>query len=99
MNWVPLDDKVIVEVDEAPDKVGQIILPDSSKQVPQTGKVLAVGPGKRDSTMISNDGYVPMYLKEGHRVVFGKYAGMDFEIEKGHTVKIMRVDDILAYAK
>lgn len=88
----PLDDRVVVEPLEAEDKTaGGILLPDSAKQKPQRGRVLAVGPGKlRDS----GDRSVVAVAK-GDEVIYGRYAGTDVEVE-GREVKILRETDILA---
>ena len=87
----PLHDRVIVERLEAEEKsAGGIIIPDTAKEKPQEGKVIAVGKGKRkeDGTLI------PMDVKEGDRILFSKYAGSEVKID-GHDYIIMREDDIL----
>jgi chaperonin GroES len=87
----PLHDRVIVERVEAEEKsAGGIIIPDTAKEKPQEGKVIAVGKGKRkeDGTLI------PMEVKEGDRILFSKYAGSEIKID-GHEYIIMREDDIL----
>jgi chaperonin GroES len=88
----PLDDRVVVEPLEAEEKTaGGILLPDSAKQKPQQGKVLAVGPGKaRDDGERS-----PLSVAVGDVVLYGRYAGSDVEVG-GKDVKIMRESDILA---
>jgi chaperonin GroES len=88
----PLDDRVVVEVLEAEEKTsGGILLPDTAKQKPQRGRVLAVGPGKlRDS---GDRGKLAVSV--GDEVLFGRYAGNDIEVS-GKELKIMRESDILA---
>jgi len=87
----PLQDRVVVERIEAEEKsAGGIIIPDSAKEKPQEGKVIAVGKGKR-----KDDGTnIPLDVKEGDRVLFSKYAGSDVTVD-GNEYIIMREDDIL----
>jgi len=87
----PLQDRVIVKRLEAKDVVkGGIIIPDTAKEKPQEGEVMAVGPGK-----ISKEGSLqPMNVKAGDRILFGKYAGTDVKIDDEDYI-IMREDDIL----
>jgi chaperonin GroES len=87
----PLQDRVIVERIEAEEKsAGGIIIPDSAKEKPQEGKVVAVGNGKR-----GEDGKAyPLDVKAGDRVLFSKYAGNDVTLD-GTEYIIMREDDIL----
>ncbi len=88
----PLDDRVVVEPLEAEEKsAGGILLPDSAKQKPQRGRVLAVGPGK-----LSDKGdRIALGVSKGDEVIYGRYAGNDIEVE-GREIKIMREGDILA---
>jgi chaperonin GroES len=88
----PLDDRVVVEPLEAEEKsTGGILLPDSAKQKPQRGRVLAVGPGK-----LSDKGErIALSVTKGDEVIYGRYAGNDIEVE-GREIKIMRESDILA---
>jgi len=88
----PLADRVVVEPLEAEAKSkGGIILPDTAKEKPQEGKVVAVGKGKTD-----DDGkLIPMELKVGDRVLYGKYSGTEITIE-GKEYVILREDDVLA---
>lgn len=88
----PLDDRVVVEPLEAEEKTaGGILLPDTAKQKPQRGRVLAVGPGKlRESGQRSTVAVV-----KGDEVLYGRYAGNDIVVE-GKELKIMREADILA---
>jgi chaperonin GroES len=89
----PLEDRVVVEPLEAEEKTaGGILLPDTAKNKPQKGKVLAVGPGK-----LSKDGkYQALDLKEGDTVLFTNWAGDEFKQAQGDNVLLMRADDILA---
>lgn len=87
----PLDDRVVVEALEAQDKTaGGILLPDTAKQKPQQGKIIAVGPGRlRDS-----GDRATLAVKVGDIVLFGKYSGSDVEVD-GRELKILRESDIL----
>jgi len=88
----PLDDRVVVEPLEAEDATrGGILLPDTAKQKPQRGRVLAVGPGKlRDSGERA-----VLNVSVGDEVIYGKYSGNDIEVDN-REVKILRESDILA---
>jgi chaperonin GroES len=91
----PLDDRVVVEALEAEEKTkGGILLPDTAKQKPQQGKVIAVGPGK----MSEKGERLALGVKVGDTVLFGKYSGSDVEVE-GRELKILREADILAKVK
>ena len=87
----PLNDRVlVVGIEEKEKTIGGIIIPDTAKEKPQEGKVVAVGPGKWDK-----DGKrIPLEVKKGDRVLFGKYAGTEIKID-GAEHLIMREDDIL----
>lgn len=92
MKIKPLHDRVIVKrIEEGDTTKGGIIIPDTAKEKPVEGKVLAVGPGK---TLESGKQH-PLDVKEGDRVLFGKYAGTDIKID-GEEHLIMREDDIIA---
>jgi len=92
MNVQPLGDRLIVEVlDEEETTVGGIVLPDTAKEKPQRGRVLAVGPGSRDD----NGEFVPMDLAEGDEIVFSKYGGTEIRIGTD-DVLILRESDVLA---
>jgi chaperonin GroES len=83
----PIGDRVVIRrlpVEEV--TRGGIIIPDTAKEKPQQGEVIAVGPGKKDYNMI---------VKKGDRVLFGKYSGQEFELN-GEELLVMREDDILA---
>jgi chaperonin GroES len=88
----PLDDRVVVEPVEADEKTaGGILLPDTAKQKPQRGVVLAVGPGK-----LSDTGHrTAVSVSKGDEVIYGRYAGNDIQVER-REVKILRESDILA---
>ena len=92
MDLKPLGDRVIVEVLEEEDvSYSGIVLPDTAKEKPQRGKVLAVGPGSRDE-----DGkYVPMDVEEGDEVIFSKYGGTEIKLGTDEVL-ILRESDILA---
>jgi chaperonin GroES len=91
MKIKPLNDRVLVlRIEEVEKTSGGIIIPDTAKEKPQEGKVVAVGPGK-----IDDDGKrVPLEVKKNDRVLFGKYSGTDIKID-GVEHLIMREDDIL----
>lgn len=87
----PLDDRVLVKRLESEEKTaGGIVLPDTAKEKPQKGEVVAVGPGK----LLDNGERAEMPLKKGNKVIFGKYAGTEIKIQ-GEEYCIMRLDDIL----
>ena len=92
MKLKPLSDRVVVKPEEAEEKTASgIILPDTAQEKPQMGKVMAVGPGKS-----SDSGeLIKMSLKEGDRVLYGKYSGTEIMVD-GDDVLIMRESDILA---
>ena len=88
----PLDDRVVVEPLEAEEKTaGGILLPDTAKQKPQRGRVVAVGPGK----MQDNGQRAALSVAKGDEVIYGRYSGSDIEVD-GREIKIMRESDILA---
>lgn len=88
----PLDDRVVVEALEADEKTaGGILLPDTAKQKPQRGRVLAVGPGK----LLDDGKRAVLNVAKGDEVIFGRYAGSDIEIDR-REIKILRESDILA---
>jgi chaperonin GroES len=92
MNLQPLGDRLIVEVlDEEETTISGIVLPDTAKEKPQRGKVLAVGPGSRDE-----DGkYVKMDVEEGDEVIFSKYGGTEIKVGADELL-ILRESDVLA---
>jgi chaperonin GroES len=88
----PLDDRVVVEPIEAEEKTaGGIVLPDSAKEKPQRGTVVAVGPGR----LLDSGQRGELSVAVGDEVIYGKYGGTDIEIN-GDEVKILRESDILA---
>ena len=92
MNLKPLGDKVIVELLEARGMTkGGLILPDSAKEKPQEGKIVAVGKGKT----LSNGKVVPPTVKTGDKILFAKYSGSEVQVD-GKDWLIMNEDDILA---
>ncbi|RLD17224.1 MAG: co-chaperone GroES [Caldiserica bacterium] len=92
MKLKPLGDRVLVEpIEEKEVRKGGIIIPDTAKEKPQEGKVIAVGPGKRDE----KGNLIPMDVKEGDKILFGKYAGTEVKID-GKEYLIMHQEDILA---
>ena len=92
MKIKPLNDRVVVlRIDEDEKTSGGIIIPDTAKEKPQEGKVIAVGSGK-----LNEDGKrVPLEVKKGDRILFSKYGGNEIQID-GVEHLIMREDDILA---
>jgi chaperonin GroES len=88
----PLHDRVLVRrLEEEEQKVGGIIIPDTAKEKPQQGEVIGVGAGK----LLENGERVPLDVKVGDRILFGKYAGADVKID-GEEYLILREDEILA---
>jgi len=92
MKIKPLSDRVVIKPSEPEEKTsGGIILPDTAKERPQEGKVIAVGPGK----ITENGTKIPMEIKVGDTVLYGKYSGTEILID-GEEHLIMRESDILA---
>ena len=88
----PLGDRVVIELVEAEEKTASgIVLPDSAKEKPQEGKVVAVGTGR----VLENGERVALEVKEGDRIIFSKYAGTEVKYE-GNEYLILRESDILA---
>ena len=91
----PLSDRVVVMPEDAEEKTASgIILPDTAKEKPQMGKIVAAGPGK----VSDNGNTVKMTLQEGDKVLYGKYSGTEITLD-GTEVLIMRESDILAKLK
>ena len=86
MNIKPLADRVLVAPAAAEEKVGGIIIPDTAKEKPLRGRIVAAGNGTKDEQMV---------LKEGDEVLYGKYAGTELELD-GTKYLIMRQSDVLA---
>jgi chaperonin GroES len=92
MNLKPLGDRLIVEVlDEEEMTVSGIVLPDTAKEKPQRGRVLAVGPGPRDE----DGNFIAMDLEEGDEIVFSKYGGTEIKVGTDEYL-ILRESDVLA---
>ena len=87
----PLADRVIVRpMEEKELKKGAIIIPDSAKERPQEGEIIAAGPGRTDD----KGNKIPMNVKKGDKVIYGKYAGTEIKLN-GEEYLLMREDDIL----
>jgi chaperonin GroES len=92
MNARPLHDRILVQrIEEGEQKVGGIIIPDSAKEKPQQGKVVAVGSGK----VKDDGGRIPLDVKSGDHILFGKYSGQEIKLD-GEEFLIMREDEVLA---
>ena len=86
----PLHDRVIVKrIEEEERSKGGIIIPDTAKEKPQEGRVVAVGPGKQDDGKV-----IPLGVKAGDKILFGKYSGTEIKLD-GEEHLILREDDIL----
>ena len=95
MNIRPLYDRIVVKRIEEKEQIqGGIIIPDTAKEKPQEGLVIAVGQGKR----LDNGQVVALDVKAGDRILFGKYSGNEIKID-GEEYIIMREDDVLGYWK
>ncbi len=96
MNIQPLGDRVVVKPLEAETKTkGGILLPDTAKEKPQEGKVVAVGKGK----VLDSGTVQAMEVKVGDKVLYGKYSGNEITTKEGEELLIMREEDILAIVK
>jgi chaperonin GroES len=92
VNLRPLHDRIIVKrTDEAEQKSGSIIIPDSAKEKPQQAEVIAVGNGKRQE----NGDVIALDVKAGDKILIGKYSGQDVTVD-GEEYLIMREDEVLA---
>lgn len=92
MKFTPLGDRVLIRaLEESEQKVGGIIIPDTAKEKPQQGEVVAAGPGKRKKT----GERVPLEVKTGDRILYGKYSGTEVNMD-GQTYLILHEDEILA---
>jgi len=92
MTLKPLDDRVVIEPIEAEEKTpGGIVLPDTAKEKPMRGKVVAAGPGK----VLENGKRAEMSVKKGDEVIYGKYSGTEVKV-KGKEYVIVRESDLLA---
>ncbi|MBW7857773.1 MAG: co-chaperone GroES [Leptonema sp. (in: Bacteria)] len=91
MNIKPLSDRVVISpLENAEEKVGSIYIPDTAKEKPQEGEIVAVGPGKTEDGKL-----IAMTVKVGDRVLYGKYAGTEIK-KDGKELLIVRESDILA---
>jgi chaperonin GroES len=96
MEIKPLGDRVVIKPLEAEAKTkGGILLPDTAKEKPQEGKVMAVGKGK----VLENGSLQPLEVKVGDKVLYGKYSGNEITTKEGEELLIMREEDILAIIK
>ena len=87
----PLHDRVVIKrVDEERTSAGGIVIPDSATEKPVQGEVVAIGPGK----MLDNGSIIPLGVKQGDKVLFGKYSGTEVKIGSDELV-VMREDDIM----
>jgi chaperonin GroES len=92
MNARPLHDRILVQrIEEGEQKIGGIIIPDTAKEKPQQGKVVAVGQGK----VKEDGGRIPLDVKPGDSILFGKYSGQEIKLD-GEEFLIMREDEVLA---
>lgn len=93
MNIKPLGDRILVKQLEAEEKTkGGIVLPDTVKEKPQEGEIVAVGKGK----VLDNGNVQALEVKVGDRVLYGKYSGTEITSREGEIFQIMREDDVLA---
>ena len=93
MNLKPLDDRIVVKANEAEERTASgLVIPDTAKEKPQQGTVLAVGPGKRSE---QTGQVIPVDVKEGDTVVYSKYGGTEITID-GEDLLILSSRDVLA---
>ena len=91
MNIRPLYDRIVVKrIEEQEQKVGGLFIPDSAKEKPQEGEVVAVGKGKR----LEDGKIIPLDVQVGDRILFGKYSGSDIKLDQDEYL-IMREDEVL----
>ena len=96
MDIKPLADRIVVRPLEAEEKTkGGIVLPETAKEKPQEGKIVAIGRGK----VLENGHVHPLELKVGDRILYGKYSGNEITTKEGEELLIMREDDVLAIIK
>jgi chaperonin GroES len=92
MKFKPLGDRVVIKaLEEGESQVGGIIIPDTAKEKPSKGEVVAVGPGRRKKT----GEHIPMEVAAGDKVLYGKYSGNEIDVE-GQKLLILHEDEILA---
>lgn len=91
MNIRPLHDRIVIKrLEEERTSAGGIVIPDSAAEKPVRGEVVAIGPGK----MLDNGNIIPLGVKKGDNVLFGKYSGTEVKIS-GEELVVMREDDIM----
>ncbi len=91
MNIRPLHDRVVIErLEEERQSAGGIVIPDTATEKPIRGKIVAIGPGK----MLDDGKIIPLGVREGETVLFGKYSGTEVKID-GTELVVMREDDIM----
>lgn len=96
MDIQPLGDRILVKALEAEEKTkGGIVIPDTAKEKPQEGKVVAVGKGK----VLDSGSIQPPEVKKGDKVLYGKYSGTEVTTKDGEELLMMREEDILAIIK
>ena len=96
MNLKPLDDRIVVKPNEAEQTTASgLVIPDTAKEKPQQGEVLAVGPGRRSDT---TGELIPVDVKVGDKVVYSKYGGTEISAD-GEDVLILNARDVLAVIK
>ena len=94
MKLKPLEDRVIIKAVEEEEKTASgIVLPDTAKEKPMIGEVVAVGEGKWDETGSKR---IPMDVKKGDKVIYGKYSGTEYKTAEGDELLILRASEILA---
>ena len=96
MNLQPLDDRIVVRPGESEERTASgLVIPDTAKEKPQQGEVLAVGPGRRSDT---TGELLPMDVKVGDTVVYSKYGGTEYSVD-GEDLLILNARDVLAVVK
>jgi chaperonin GroES len=96
MNLQPLDDRIVVKASEAEEMTASgLVIPDTAKETPQQGEVLAVGPGRRSD---QSGEVIPMDVKVGDKVVYSKYGGTEITVD-GQDLLILNARDVLAILK
>ena len=93
MNLKPLDDRIVVKANEAEERTASgLVIPDTAKEKPQQGSVLAVGPGRRSE---QTGELIPLDVKVGDTVVYSKYGGTEIKVD-GEDLLVLRESDVLA---
>jgi len=92
MNLRPLADRIVVKlIEQEEEKRGGIIIPDTAKEKPEKGEVIAIGPGK----LLDNGTRAPMEVKKGDKVIFQKYGGHEVKVD-GKEIMLLREEDVMA---